>query len=135
MMFSMIRIDPYLNIGEYAKRQVCWETFIKAKNYSLSEETIGLLIDKEDKDVENRLATKEQKFNSAVSSEIDIYNRGINYWKKVKDVGMQLKELNPYELQLCDYAIKFIQQIYRSLSKKQVKDLSTIINKMSQYIN
>lgn len=125
---------PYLNIGEYAKRLVCWET-IKAKPCSLSEATIGLLIDKEDKDVENRLAFKEQRFNSAISSEIDIYNRGIDYWKKVKEVGMQLKELNPYECQLCDYAIKFIQQIYRSLSKKQVKDLSAIINKMSQYIN
>ena len=125
---------PYLNIGEYAKRQVCWET-IKAKPYSLSEETISLLIDKEDKDVENRLASKEQKFNSAISSEIDIYNRGIDYWEKVKEVGIQLKELTPYECQLCDYAVKFIQQIYRSLSKKQVKDLSAIINKMSQYIN
>ena len=99
------------------------------------EETIDLLIDKEDKDVENRLASKEQKFNSAISSEIDIYNRGIDYWEKVKETGKQLTELTPYEYQLCDYAIKYIQQIYRSLSKKQVKDLSAIINKMSQYVN
>lgn len=125
---------PYLNIGEYAKRLDCWNT-IKEKHYSLGEETTDLLIDKEDKDVENRLASKEQKINSAISSEIDIYNRGIDYWEKVKETGKQLKELTPYEYQLCDYAIKYIQQIYRSLSKKQVKDLSAIINKMSQYVN
>lgn len=51
---------PYLNIGEYAKRLDCWNT-IKEKHYSLGEETTDLLIDKEDKDVENRLASKEQK--------------------------------------------------------------------------
>ncbi len=129
--------DPqrqYLNIGEYAKRQVCWD-IIKEKKYSLSMETTNLLMDKEDKIIENRLASKEQKFNSAISSEIEIYNLGIDYWKKVKEVGIQLKALNPYECQLCDYAIKYIQQIYRTLSKKQVKDLSDIINKMSQFVN
>lgn len=128
--------DPnrqYLNIGEYAKRQVCWDA-VKEKTYSLSEETLNSLIDKEDKDVENRLASKEQKFNTEVSSEVEIFNRGISYWEKIKEIGIQLKELNAYECQLCDYAVKYIQQIYRSLSKKQVKDLSEISRKMSQYI-
>ena len=128
--------DPnrqYLNIGEYAKRQACWD-IVKAKNYSLSGDTTYLLIDKEDRAVENRLAAKDQKFKSAVSSEIEIYNLGIDYWKKVKEVGIQLKELNPYECELCEIAIKYIKQIYRTLAKKQVKELSAIINKMNEYI-
>lgn len=125
---------PFLNIGEYAKRPICWET-IKNKSYELSNEVKILLIDKEDKVVEERLATKEQKFISGISSEIEIFNLGIDYWEKVKAIGIQLKELNPYERELCDIAIKYIKQIYRTLSKKQIKDLSAIIQKMDKYVN
>lgn len=123
-----------LNIGEYAKRKICWEK-LNEKNFALSEKTKSLLIDKEDRLVENRLAVKEQKQNSEITSEIEIFNLGINYWKAVKERGMQLKTLSYYECQLCDYAIRYIQQIYTSLSKKQVKDLSVIKQKMDQYMS
>lgn len=129
--------DPnrqYLNIGEYTKRQVCWDK-LNEREFELSPDTLALLIDKEDRKVEERLASKEQKAQSEISSEVEIFTLGINYWKRAKDMGVQLNILNGYEIQLCDYAIKYIQQIYRSLSKKQIKDLSVVKQKMDPYLN
>lgn len=128
--------DPnrqYLNIGEYAKRELCW-SIIKDKEFNLSNDTIGLLINKEDKEVEVRITSKDQKFTNGICNEIDIFNAGIEYWQRVKEVGQQLNELNYYELSLCDDAIKYIKQIYTQLSKKQIKGLSEIMKRMEQYI-
>lgn len=123
---------PFLNIAEYAKRQVCWDT-VKGKNYSLSGKTTSLLINKEDRDVERRLATKDQKVATEASSMVTIFNLGVSYWKKAKQRGIELNELNEYECNLCDYAVKYIQQIVRTLSKQQIRDLLAIKNKMDQY--
>lgn len=124
---------PIVNVGEYTKRQICWEK-IRDTHIELSEETKENLITSEEKQTEDRAAKKEQNFTNEVVSEIDIYNLGIDYWNKVLEVGTQLKELNPYEQSLCDVAIKYIKQIYRTLSRKQVKDLIQLKKKMDQYI-
>ena len=128
--------DPnrqYLNIGEYAKRELCWDV-LNRTSYNLSNDTIELLIDKEDKQVEARIAQKDQRFLNEICGEIDIFNAGIEYWQNVKSIGKQLNELNDFQLKLCDYAINYIKQIYTQLSKKQVKDLIEIMKKMNQYL-
>ena len=124
---------PIVNVGEYTKRQVCWEK-IRDTHFELSEGTKENLITADEKQTEDRAAKKEQNFTNEVVSEIVIYNLGIDYWNKVLEVGNQLKELNPYEQSLCDVAIKYIKQIYRTLSHKQVKDLIQLKKKMDQYI-
>ena len=52
--------DPnrqYLNIGEYTKREVCWNDLNK-KNFALSNKTIKLLVDKDDLEVEIKQGSK-----------------------------------------------------------------------------
>lgn len=123
-----------LNIGEYAKKEMCWKIVDEIK-FSLSNETISNLVDKEDLEVENKAAKSDQKLTNEISNEITIFNMGIPYWKKVIEIGKQLNELNYYELSLCEIAIKYIQQVIRTLNKKQVSDLGKIISKMEKYIN
>ena len=122
-----------LNIGEYAKREICWNK-LNETNYCLSPETKKQLISKEDKEIESRVARNEQKFTNEIVSEIAIFNLGVNYWKKVQEVGKQLNELTPYELQLCEIAIKYILQQYKMLSKKQAKDIWALKLKMDKYM-
>ena len=129
--------DPnrqYLNIGEYAKREVCWNVLNKT-TYQLSNETICQLIDKEDKVAEERQASKDQKLSDEVSGEIMIFNMGVDYWRKVREIGLQLKEISGYEADLCEVAIKYVKQIYPMLTKKQAKELVELKKKMDKYIN
>lgn len=122
-----------LNIGEYAKREICWNK-LNETSYYLSSETKEQLITKEDREIESRVARNEQKVTNDVVSEIAIFNLGVNYWKKVQEVGKQLNELTPYELQLCEIAIKYTLQQYKMLSKKQAKDIWTLKLKMDKYM-
>ena len=94
----------------------------------------NLLIDKEDRIAEERAAQKEQKFDDEVSSEIKIFNLGIDHWKKIQEVGKELGELNQHEIELCDIAIKYIKRIYLELSKKQTKEILELDKKMEKYL-
>lgn len=128
--------DPsrqFMNIGEYAKREVCWNK-INETHIELSQVVQNNLISPEEKQIEDRAAKKDQNFANEIDSEIAIFNLGIDYWNKVLEVGTQLKELNSYEQELCGIAVKYIKQIYRTLTKKQVKDLSQLNRKMEQYL-
>lgn len=121
------------NITEYTKRQICWDTLIGVK-YDLSSDAISSLISKEDNEAESRQAIKDQKFDNEVLNETIIFNLGVDYWRKVQQIGIQLNELNQHEIDLCDYAIKYIKRIYDNLSKKQTKELIEIKNRMDSYI-
>lgn len=122
-----------LNIGEYAKRELCWNK-LNESSFELSSKTISALIDKEEKEIDYRMEKKDQKLVNEVCNEIAIFKLGIDYWKKVKEVGIQLKELSPFEVNLCDIAINYIKQIYPMLSKKQAKDIWDVKLKMDKYM-
>lgn len=124
---------PMNNVAEYAKREICWKE-ISSRPYSLCDSTLDLLIDKEDRIAEERAAQKEQKFDDEVSSEIKIFNLGIDHWKKIQEVGKELGELNQHEIELCDIAIKYIKRIYLELSKKQTKEILELDKKMEKYL-
>ena len=121
-----------LNIGEYAKREICWNK-LNEKSYKLSFEAKKQIITQEYKEIYMKAARRDQKIANEVVSEIAIFKLGLDYWEKVKDIGEQLNELSFYEIQLCDVAKKYIRQEYQMLTKKQAKDLWSIKLKMDQY--
>ena len=123
-----------INIGEYAKRDICWVK-LNETNFTLSTTCVAALLDKEERAIEARVERVDQRLTNEVASEIEIFKLGIEYWNRALEVGTQLGELNDYEKQLIDVAIKYIQQKYRSLSRKQVKDIWSIKLKMDQYLN
>lgn len=122
-----------LNIGEYAKRDICWNK-LNEKSFFLSENTIKQLVSKEDVEIESTTARKEQRLSNEVITEVAIFNLGIPYWNRVLEVGKQLNEISYYEEQLCDTAIKYIQQKYQLLSKKQAKEIWALKLKMDKYL-
>lgn len=122
-----------LNIGEYAKREMCWNKLNEIE-YILSAETKTQLITKDDKEVETRIARADQRTTNELASEIEIFKLGSSFWEKVKQVGSQLGELNSYELQLCEIAIKYCLQQYLMLTKKQAKEIWTLKLKMDKYL-
>ena len=96
----------YSNIGEYCKRKECWEV-LKAKPYTLLDDTIDSLITKEEKKQETIIAKKEQKLSSSVMVEIQIFNLGSEYWQTLIDKGVDQKLLNDKDIDLLNCAIKY----------------------------
>ena len=122
-----------LNIGEYAKRAICWNK-LNEKEFELSPITISQLVDKEEKEIESRCERSEQRMVNEVSNEVAIFNLGIPYREKAINVGTQLGVLNSYDVEMCKIAIKFINQTYRMLTKKQVKDIWSVKLKIDKYL-
>lgn len=122
-----------LNIGEYAKREICWDK-LNETTFTLSHDTIKQLVSKEDVDVQNTAARKNQVISNEVSTELKIFNLGVQYWMKLLQVGRELGELSYHEEELCVIAIKYIRQEYKMFSKKQAKEIWALKLKMDKYM-
>lgn len=120
----------YSNIGEYCKRKECWEV-LKAKPYTLSDDTIDSLITKEEKKQETIIAKKEQKLSSSVMVEIQIFNLGSEYWQTLIDKGVDQKLLNDKDIDLLNCAIKYCNGLM-TISSAQADYIWKVREKLSE---
>lgn len=120
----------YSNIGEYCKRKECWEV-LKAKPYTLSDDTIDSLITREEKKQETIIAKKEQKLSSSVMVEIQIFNLGSEYWQTLIDKGVDQKLLNDKDIDLLNCAIKYCNGLM-AISRAQGDYIWKVREKLSE---
>ena len=120
----------YSNIGEYCKRKECWEV-LKAKSYTLSDDTIDSLITREEKKQETIIAKKEQKLSSSVMVEIQIFNLGSEYWQTLIDKGVDQKLLNDKDIDLLNCAIKYCNGLM-AISRAQGDYIWKVREKLSE---
>lgn len=126
--------DPnkkYANIGEYCKRQDCWET-LKNKQYSLSDETKESLVSKEDKKIEQISAKKEQKLNNSIMLEVQIFQLGSKYWIEMKNKGLEQKVINEKDADLLDFAIKYCNGLTMNISQAQSNYIWSVKEKLEE---
>lgn len=127
--------DPnkkYANIGEYCKRQDCWDE-LKNKAYTLSEETFDSLVSKEDKKIEQISAKKEQKFNNTVMNELQIFQLGSAYWNELKTRGIEQGVINGKDVDLLDYAISYCNGLNMNISPAQANYILNVKDKLEQH--
>jgi len=119
-----------VNISSYCKQKVCWDNLI-AKSFILSEQTISSLVDPNDKKVEDVRAKKEQRFNMSLSIEVDIYNKGVQYWTNLMEKGINQGLLSLHEEELLKFAIDYCKGI-KMATPKQAQAIWDIRTKLSQ---
>ena len=113
-------------------RSDCW-TIIKDKNYTLSEDTIDSLVSKEEKKIEAISAKKDEKLNNSVMQEVEIFQLGIDYWNRVKQLGIEQNILNGRDIECIDYAIKYCNGLVMGMSPAQTKIIFEIKDKLEQH--
>lgn len=126
--------DPYrtqVNISSYCKQKACWDNVI-SKPYKLSDRVVRMMISPSDKKIEDIRAKKEQRFSTSISIEVDIYNKGIDYWKELSEKGLTQKILSPRDCDLLYLAIDYCRGI-STISPKQAKAIWEIREKLSEY--
>lgn len=119
-----------VNISSYCKQKVCWDNLI-AKSFILSEQTISSLVDPNDKKVEDVRAKKEQRFNMSLSIEVDIYNKGVQYWTNLLEKGINQSLLSLHEEELLRFAVDYCKGI-KMATPKQAQAIWDIRTKLSQ---
>ncbi len=126
--------DPnrtFNNIGEYTKRKDCWLT-IKDKDYTLSSDTLDSLISKEEKKIEVISAKKDEKLNNSVMQEVEIFQLGVDYWDRVKQMGIQQGVLNEKDVEFINFAIKYCNGMVMGMSPAQTKIIFEIKEKLEK---
>lgn len=124
---------PTANIETYCKREECWQIF-SGKNCVLSPRIISLLITKSDKQQDTSRAKKDQKFDSGISNEVDIFTKGSQYWESLIQRGMTQDVLTFSEAEILRAAIKYCNGVYMQLTKYQLKEIVRIQAKLKEHM-
>jgi len=120
------------NIGEYSKREACWNS-LKDKPYNLTSKTIDYLISKEDKKIALVNAQKDQRQTNSLMIEIQVFNFGAKYWENLLKLDEKLNVLNEKDKQFLKYAIQYCNGIQPQLSKRQAEYIWYARNKLEKY--
>ena len=131
-VFDVIN-DPHRtqsNISSYCKQKVCWDNLIE-KKYQLSDAVLNSLISPDDKKINEIRAKKEQRFNNSITTEVEVYNKGILYWTNLLEKGIQQNLLLPRDEDLLRLAIDYCKTI-KMITPKQAKAIWDIRTKLSQ---
>ena len=94
---ALLNNDVISNVGQYAKKTVCWEN-IKKLDIDLPENFVKELVDESDVKEEVRAAKSTQKMDNQIASEIQVFNIGIDNWRRLRDFGQSKRMISPKEL-------------------------------------
>lgn len=117
------------NIETYCKKEECW-IIVSKKDYSLSNDTFKSLITPAEREIEAVRAQKEQKFDNGIMDEIGIFNKGSAYWESMIKRGLQQDVIIFGEAEILKTAVNYCNGVYMQLSKKQIKDIIAIQDKL-----
>jgi len=116
------------NIETFCKQKECWIR-LQAVRYELSEKTKAFLIDHEDVHEEKVAAKKDQKFSDNINNEVEIFEKGGEYWERLKITGLEQGVINGVDVQNLDLAIAYCQGT-RSLSPVIFKKIIVVREKL-----
>ena len=99
------RPDTMSNVGEYAKKEFCWDTIRKNVPRLISElpETFfAELISLDEEKSRSKTAKKSQKMDDLIAIQSMIVSTSKETWKTIKDLGIQKRILTPKEIGVLD---------------------------------
>lgn len=133
LVFDLV-YNNKLNIANketLCKKKEFWE-IVLSEGCSLSSKADVLLISEKDRMVDQAQAKKEQRSTNGVQNEIDIYNKGTAYWKLLITKGIEQGIINKSEEKILMNAVYYCEMKYQQLSKKQLKDLNYVVEKLKE---
>jgi hypothetical protein len=118
-------------VTEYCKKADTWEKFENIP-YQFSGEFIGDLISKELIEEKMNSEIKSEKMNKEINIEIEIYNLGGPYWRRLIEEGLKRKILSPDEVSLLKIAASIDTPNPKIASPKQAKLIWKIREKLEK---
>ena len=94
---ALLNNDVISNVGQYAKKTVCWDN-IKKLDVDLPEDFVKELIDESDVKEEVRAAKSTQKMDNQIAAEMQVFNIGVDNWRRLQDFGLSKRLISQKEL-------------------------------------
>lgn len=133
LVFDLV-YNNKLNIANketLCKKKEFWE-IVSAECCSLTSNADVLLISEKDRMVEQAQAKKEQRSTNGLQNEIDIFNKGTGYWKLLIAKGIEQGIISKSEENILMNAVYYCEMKYLQLSKKQLKDINIVVDKLKE---
>lgn len=118
------------NVETYCKKSECWDE-VKELPCELSVSTKAFLLNKDDIRDEKAAVKKEQKFSDGISTEVEVFNFGDEYWRNLSDVGVQQGVLNESDVQLLALTIEYCKGT-RGLPQSHFKKIMGVREKLRE---
>lgn len=93
---------------------------------------MDLLVSKSELEVDKARAKKDQDFDSSITNEVSIFNKGAAYWESLLNRGTEQEVLNWSEQQLLETVIKYCNAVIIQLTKYQLKEVDRIVKKLKE---
>ncbi len=123
--------NPIPHIETYFKKPECWQ-IVSKRPYELSAHADEALTTESERAIEAALAKKEQKIESSIQNELDIFNRGASYWEALIQRGKEQGVLNAGNINALNNAVNYCNLKYMSLGTKQIKEICQVIDKLKE---
>lgn len=120
------------NVETYCKQKICWENLEK-REFTLSEETLGFLISAADEAIESARAVKDQRFDNAVTAEIEVFKVGSANWQILLEKGTEQGIVTYADQKLIQVAINYSNGVYTSLKPRQAKEILAVKAKLVEH--
>jgi hypothetical protein len=122
---------PNTNIEVYCKRKPCWEALCQ-KPYSLSQQALDFMLDKQEIHSEQSDAKKDQRLTNELNLEIDIFNVGAEKWEAAMQNGLKQHIINMDDAKTLDLAINYCNGL-TSLTKTNCKKIWVVKEKLEEF--
>ncbi len=96
---------PEGNTGTYCKKEICWDV-IKKMRYDMSEEMMSELEDGSSTFEKKKDAKKKQKVLSVLEMEIEVFNRGVEYWSAMVEWAFGVDCFTDKELSILNTTLR-----------------------------
>ncbi|MEN4046578.1 AIPR family protein [Sulfurimonas sp. NWX367] len=104
------------NVGQWAKKEGCWDT-IQKLDIEIPQEFYEELLEKQDFEIEKKQAKKIQRIDNAIEAQKLVFELAEkNKWCEIKEFGIENDMLTQMEIDLIDIACAIPNKI---LSEKQ----------------
>ena len=122
---ALLNNDVISNVGQYAKRPVCWDN-IRKLDIDLPKDFVKELVDESDVKEEVRAAKSAQKTDNDIASEMQVYNIGIDNWRRLQEFGQSKRMITPKELGILSDLFKNGGYVSTAQSKRLLELLSRL---------
>ena len=109
-----------INVTQWCKRDDCWENVQKRTTLALPQELGQYLITSEEKKEADRGAKKKQKLTNGINAQVEVYNRGAEFWKQLAVFAVRQNLVNSLDAQALKSACNIPEKIPNAPQSKRL---------------
>jgi hypothetical protein len=99
--------DTDENVGSYCKKPICWDR-VKGLHFLFSQNMLSELQDTEQHIIKVKDAKKKQKVLNKINTQIEVYERGLQYWTRMYEWAGNNKIFSEKELSILNTTLRMM---------------------------